>query len=173
MLTFQGDEQFADYARRGGLFETYRNRLNEAVAGSRWPALLVSHDYLERIAGELKVPRERMSVLYNGVELPLPSARPPRARLRRFFPGLREDVPIVSYFGRQEAEKGIDLLLYAARLLRARGIELQLVVCGATAKGESCKRVIADLAGHLGLPIHQAGLSPGRSATPCSPTATA
>jgi len=160
-LTFQGDEQFADYARLGGLFETYRSRLNEAVAGSRWPALLVSHDYLERIAGELKVPRGRMSVLYNGIELPAPSARLPRAQLRKLFPGLREDTPIVTYFGRQEAEKGIDLLLYAGRLLKARGVQLQLVVCGATAKGESCKKVIADLADHLGLPIHQAGAVPG------------
>ncbi|ACO79113.1 Glycosyl transferase, group 1 [Azotobacter vinelandii CA] len=161
VLTFQGDEQFADYARRSDLFEAYRKRLNEAVAGSRWPALLVSSDYLERIADELEVPRERMSVLYNGIELSPPSARPPRARLRQLFPGLREDLPIVTYFGRQEAEKGIDLLLYAARLLKARGVELQLVVCGATAKGESCKRVVADLAAHLGLPIHQAGAVSG------------
>lgn len=159
-LTFQGDEEFADYARRGGLFETYRSRLNEAIAGSRWPALLVSHDYLERIFSELNVPRERMSVLHNGIELPSPSARPPWALLESLFPGLREDIPIVTYFGRQEAEKGIDLLLYAVRLLKVRGVQLQLVVCGSTAKGESYKKVISDLANHLRVTLLQAGAVP-------------
>ena len=42
------------------------------------------------------------------------------------MPSLRRDIPIVSYFGRQDSEKGIDLLLYAGRMLRERGVRHQL-----------------------------------------------
>jgi len=157
-LTFQGDEEFAGYARRADRFETYRSRLNEAVAGSRWPALLVSNDYRERISEELGVPRQSMRVVYNGIEPPALSAKPSRAVLEGLFPGLRQDLPIVTYFGRQETEKGIDLLLYAARQLERHGIPLQLVVCGAIAKDASYKRVIADLGNHLGVTLFQAGV---------------
>ncbi len=69
-LTFQGDEQFADYARRGGVLQEYLARLNEVIEGSRWPAMVVSCDYLDRIATEMGVPAERLRVVYAGVEFP-------------------------------------------------------------------------------------------------------
>ena len=157
LLTFQGDEQFADYARRAGLLGTYRLHMNEAVQGSRWPAVAVSRDYLQRIVEELGVPASRLRVVYNGVEFPARPELPPFPLLKAAFPALREDLPIVSYVGRQDTEKGVDLLLYAARLLEQRGVPLQLVICGSTAKGESYKKVIADLAEHLGVAIHHTG----------------
>jgi glycosyltransferase involved in cell wall biosynthesis len=156
-LTFQGDEQFADYARRGGVLQEYLARLNEVIEGSRWPAMVLSHDYLDRIATEMGVPVERLRVVYPGVEFPERPHKIPLSVLKSIFPRLVEGIPIVSYLGRQEAEKGVDLLLYAAKLLNARGLPLQLVVCGATAKGESYKKVIADLADHLRVQIHHAG----------------
>ncbi len=156
-LTFQGDEQFADYARRGGVLQEYLTRLNEVIEGSRWPAMVLSRDYLDRIATEMGVPVERLRVVYPGVEFPERPHKIPLSVLKSIFPRLVEGIPIVSYLGRQESEKGVDLLLYAAKLLNTRGLPLQLVVCGATAKGESYKKVIADLADHLGVQIHHAG----------------
>ncbi len=157
-LTFQGDEELADYARRGGVFHQYQARLGEVIEGSRWPAMVVSNDYLDRIATEMGVPAERLRVVYNGVEFPERPSKTPLSVLKSTFPELVEGTPIVSYLGRQESEKGVDLLLYAAKLLKVRGIPLQLVVCGATAKGQSYKKVIADLAHHLGVQIHHAGV---------------
>lgn len=157
LLTFQGDEQFADYAKRAGVFEDFLVNLHDAVRDARWPSIVVSHDYLARIAEELHVPRASMSVLYNGVEFPKSSRRPPFSILKRDFPELVEGVPIVAFVGRQEAEKGVDLVLYAARMLERQGVRLQLAVCGATAKGESYRKVLTDLGAHLGLSIHHAG----------------
>jgi glycosyltransferase involved in cell wall biosynthesis len=157
VLTFQGDEEFANYARRAGLLTQYRERLKEVIQGSRWPAILVSQDYRDRIADEMGLDPERLSVVYNGIDLPGSTEKPPFSALKKAFPNLIDGIAIVSYVGRQESEKGIDLLLYAAKLLQARRIPMQLVVCGATAKGQSYQRVIGELATHLGIVMHHAG----------------
>jgi glycosyltransferase involved in cell wall biosynthesis len=68
--------------------------------------------------------------------------------------------PIVAYVGRQDVEKGIDLLLYAVRLLAKRNVSVQLVICGSTAKGASYRKVLADLSEHLDLKLFHAGSVP-------------
>jgi len=157
LLTFQGDEDFAKYARRAGLIAEYRKRLNEVIQGSRWPAILISQDYRNRIVDEMGLDPERLRVIYNGVDLPESTEKPPFSILKAAFPNLLKGVAIVSYVGRQEVEKGIDLLLYAAKLLEARQIPMQLVICGATAKGRSYRKIITELADYLGIVIHHAG----------------
>ncbi|MDD5581181.1 MAG: glycosyltransferase family 4 protein [Methylobacter sp.] len=157
LVTFQGDEQFANYARRAGLSDQYQQRLDEVIRCSPWPAIAVSQDYLNRLVDEMGVDEARLRVLYNGVELPKRDGKPPFSILKTVFPELKENIPIVSYVGRQDTEKGIDLLLYATKLLEAHKIPMQLVICGSTAKGKSYERMITDLADHLGLNIHHVG----------------
>lgn len=157
VVTFQGDEHFASYARKAGLLAVYRQRLKEVVQGSPWPAVVVSRDYLNRVSEEMDLAPERLSVVYNGIGLAERNEKPPFSILQSEFPALKEHTPIVSYIGRQDTEKGIDLLLYAARLLQARGVALQLVVCGATAKGKCYRDAISGIADHLRLDIHHAG----------------
>ena len=157
LVTFQGDEQFSDYAQRAGVYREYRQRLDQAVCGSAWPAISVSQDYLTRIIEEMGVNAQQLSVVYNGVELSQRNGKPPFSILTKAFPNLVEGVPIVSYVGRQEAEKGVDLLLYAAKLLEAKQLPMQLVICGSTAKGPSYQKVIGDLANHLGIVVHHCG----------------
>lgn len=157
LVTFQGDEHFASYARKSGLLTEFRQRLKDVVQGSAWPAVVISHDYLDRIVEEMDLDRERLRVIYNGIELAHDNEKPPFAVLNTVFPDLKEGTPIVSYIGRQDSEKGIDLLLYAAKLLEARRIPMQLVVCGSTAKGQSYRNAIVDIADHLRLVVHHAG----------------
>jgi glycosyltransferase involved in cell wall biosynthesis len=157
LVTFQGDEQFANYARRAGLSDQYQQRLEEVIRYSPWPAIAVSQDYLNRIVDEMGVDATRLRVLYNGVELPKRNGKPPFSILKTVFPDLYENIPMVSYVGRQDTEKGIDLLLYAAKLLEIHTSPLQLVMCGSTAKGKTYERMIDDLADHLGLVVHHAG----------------
>jgi glycosyltransferase involved in cell wall biosynthesis len=157
LLTFQGDEDFAKYARRAGLFAEYRERLNEVTQGSPWPAIVISQDYRNRIVDEMALDPERLQVIYNGVDLPESTEKPPLSILKTEFPNLLKGISIVSYIGRQEVEKGIDLLLYAAKLLDVRRIPMQLVICGATAKGRAYKKIIAELADYLGIVVHHAG----------------
>jgi len=156
LVTFQGDEQFAQYARKAGVFAAFRDGVNTALRASRWPAVAVSADYIDRLVAELDLPRNAMKVVYNGVELAAP-ARAPFALLQQAFPGLRDDLPIVLYLGRQDVEKGIDLLLYAVRLLAVRQVPLQLVICGSTALGHGYRNVLAEIGTHLGLQIHHGG----------------
>lgn len=157
LLTFQGDEQFANYARRVGLAEAYRRRLAEAVRHTPWPAITVSRDYLQRISDEMEIDRGCLTALYNGIQLSDASNPPPFSLLATVFPDLDAHQPIVAYVGRQDSEKGVDLLLYAAKLLKNRNIPMQLVICGSTAKGRDYQRILADLADHLALTIHHAG----------------
>ncbi|QIK84275.1 glycosyltransferase family 4 protein [Sanguibacter sp. HDW7] len=44
--------------------------------------------------------------------------------------GLRLGAPVVGFIGRIHADKGVDLLLDAAELLRSRGVDFQLLVVG-------------------------------------------
>lgn len=157
LLTFQGDEQFAAHARRLGLLDRFLASLNEAVRASAWPAIVVSADYADRISEELGVPHDALKVLYNGVEQAKRAARHTFATLKPVFPGLSPHYPIVTYVGRQDVEKGIDLLLYAARMLAKRNLPMQLVICGSTAKGPAYRKVLSDLSEHLGLALFHAG----------------
>lgn len=157
LVTFQGDEQFANYARKAGLWAEYHQRLNEVIQYTRWPAIVVSYDYLNRIVEQMGIDSERLRVIYNGIELPERSEKPFMSILKAVFPSLNESTPIVSYVGRQDSEKGIDLLLYAAKILETRQIPMQLVICGSTAKGQSYRKVISEMADHLGVAIHHTG----------------
>ena len=73
--------------------------------------------------------------------------------LREAFPSLAADVPIVLYVGRHDAEKGIDLLLYAANIVRRRGVAFQLVCAGASSFGEQYLETCKGIAEHLRLPV--------------------
>lgn len=157
LITFQGDEQFADYAAKAGLLSNYRRRLDEAVRNSGWPAIAISQDYLHRLVSELGLDASCFRIVYNGIDLPKQRHRPPFSTLKATFPRVSQDGAIVTFIGRQESEKGIDLLLYAAKLLEVRGVRLQLVICGSTAKGRTYQKVIDDLAGHLNIVIHRIG----------------
>ncbi|WP_295995806.1 glycosyltransferase family 4 protein [Rugamonas sp.] len=157
LLTFQGDEEFAAHAARIGLAQRFGERLNAALMQSPWPAIAVSADYVHRIVEDIGVSPARLRVVYNGVELPERGAKPSFEPIKALFPTLRRDIPIVLYLGRQDTEKGIDLLLYAVRMLIERDMTLQLVVCGATAKGQAYRQVLTYLGQHLGLTIHHAG----------------
>jgi glycosyltransferase involved in cell wall biosynthesis len=157
LLTFQGDEQFATHAKQLGLLDSFRELLNQAIRASAWPSIVVSADYADRIVGEMDVPRSALEVVYNGIEQSERKTRHSFAALKSVFPGLSPHYPIVTYVGRQDVEKGIDLLLYAARLLATREVSMQLVICGSTAKGSSYRKVLADLAEHLGLKIFHEG----------------
>jgi glycosyltransferase involved in cell wall biosynthesis len=62
----------------------------------------------------------------------------------------------VSYIGRQDSEKGIDLLVYAAKILEHRGLPVQLAICGSTCFGDHYREAVRQIAEHLRLTIHHA-----------------
>jgi glycosyltransferase involved in cell wall biosynthesis len=149
LATFQGEEIFANYAEAIGRLKDYYALLQRAVSGSPWPAVSVSRDYIQRLSEEMGIDASRLTPIYPGIELPPAGTKPDIAALREALPGLRPDVPIVAYFGRQDAEKGIDLLLYAVKLLQEQGVPLQLVACGGSSFGLKYRDVCEQIAGHL------------------------
>jgi len=146
LATFQGEEIFASHIEKSEGLEDYYRELRRSVEASSWPACIVSRDYARRLSEEAGIRPDRMTVIYNGIDLPQPSDdKPAFGVIESKWPWIRRDVPIVTYFGRQDSEKGIDLLLYASRMLQDRNVAHQLVVCGGVSFGkyyhEACKQI--------------------------------
>jgi glycosyltransferase involved in cell wall biosynthesis len=158
LLTFQGEELFANYAAELGRLEHYYERLREVVAHSAWKAIAVSDDYAGRLHDEMGIDRMHLTTIFPGIE-PAGADDPSAAfeTIRRCFTRLRAGTPIVTYLGRNDAEKGIDLLLYAASILRARGVPLQLAIAGGTTFGSLYRRACEQIAAHLRLDVHWQG----------------
>lgn len=155
LVTFQGYELYSMYARSINRERELYDVLVKAVKESDWPAIAVSEDYVHRVVEEVGVPRESLVAIPPGV----PSAtRMERSRatelIKSKFPYFKPDVPLITYLGRRDTEKGIDLLLYAARILQQRGVRFQLAICGPTlwgdVYGDVCKQIAEEL--RLGSP---------------------
>jgi glycosyltransferase involved in cell wall biosynthesis len=150
LVTFQGYEIYVNYARQIGLEQQFYSRVVDLVAQSDWPAIAVSLDYLERIVEDIGVPRDQLVAIPPGVPAPDPMDRQLAIqRIREKFDSFDPNVPLVTYVGRRDTEKGLDLLLYATKILRATGHKLQVHICGPTAFGaeyaNACHQIAAEL----------------------------
>jgi glycosyltransferase involved in cell wall biosynthesis len=154
LLTFQGYELFATYAEQVGLEQKFYERIIEAVQQSDWLPVTVSDAYAERICSEIGLPRESLKMIPPGIPTgETIDATRAATIVKDAFPNYHSDVPLVSFVGRRDAEKGLDLLLYAARILRARGVELQLAICGPTSFGNNYLSACRQIAWNLRVPV--------------------
>lgn len=155
LITFQGYELYSNYARHAGLGEALYQRLRQAVEQSDYPAIAVSDDYRQRVIDEIGVAPDWLVAIPPGVPAASPewTRESARAWLGQNLRGRRADLPLVSFVGRQDSEKGIDLLLYAATILRTRGLDVQLAICGPTLFGGEYGRVCRQIAENLRCPV--------------------
>lgn len=153
-VTFQGYELYSRYAREIGLEQKLFQRFRDAVTDSDTPAVAVSEDYRQRVHADIGIPLDEIVVIPPGIpeEPPLSESRVQEV-VSTALPGFDPEVPMVSYVGRQDSEKGIDLLLYAARLLHSRGVKFQLAICGGTAFGGEYALAIRNMADQLQVPV--------------------
>lgn len=155
LVTFQGEEIFANFAHRAGCADEYHKMLNDTVAASAFPAVAVSRDYIARLSEEMSIDPSKLRPIYPGIEWPDEDKPLPGFEvLAPKFKMLKPDLPIVTYIGRQDAEKGIDLLLYATRMLLDRGVKFQLVISGGSSFGENYRDVLRHISEHLRLEVH-------------------
>jgi glycosyltransferase involved in cell wall biosynthesis len=154
VVTFQGEEIFANYAEQLGRLPDYHYQLQQSVLKSRWPAIAVSKDYINRLSEEMSIDPNRLVSIYPGINIPQTTKPVDFSVLASKFPLLTLDRPIVTYIGRQDSEKGIDLLLYAIKILQQRGRPVQLVVCGGTSFGQRYRDVLKQISAHLRIEIH-------------------
>jgi glycosyltransferase involved in cell wall biosynthesis len=158
LATFQGEEIFAHFASRIGRLDDYHRVLRETVDGSPWPAVAVSRDYILRLRDEMGIDAGKLRAIYPGIDLPKEgSGEKDFAALRTIFPSLNSDTPLVTYLGRQDPEKGIDLLLYAARMLADRGVKLQVACVGGSSFGLQYRKSMEAIAEHLRLTVFWKG----------------
>ena len=154
VVTFQGYELYANYARAMNCEDQLYARLAEVVAGSAWPAIAVSPQYRDRIVEDIGVPAGKIAAIPPGVPMSQPVDRERmRDYVAAYFPAYRPQTPLITYLGRRDTEKGIDLLLYAARILRERGLDFQIAVCGPTAFGGEYEIVCRQIAENLRCPV--------------------
>ena len=154
-ITFQGYELYSQYARQIDLEAAFYEKLRDVVRASDRPAIAVSSDYRQRVMDEIGVAGDDLVAIPPGV----PAAGPGwdraagHAWLRDKFDFWPTDIPVITYVGRQDTEKGIDLLLYAAAILQARGVKFELFICGPTLFGSDGERVIRQIADNLRVPV--------------------
>jgi glycosyltransferase involved in cell wall biosynthesis len=150
LVTFQGYELYSTYARAIGREAELFARLRESVEQSDWPAIAVSADYRLRVGEDIGVDESKIVAIPPGVP---PSRRMPRKQaidvIRQKFPEFDASVPLITFLGRRDTEKGIDLLLYAAAMLRRRGYQFQLICAGPTLwgnhYGQMCMQIAEEL----------------------------
>jgi len=154
LVTFQGYEVYANYARSDGRESALYRRLRDVVKQSNWPAVALSRDYRLRVMDEVGLSGPDVESISPGVpstqKLSIEEAR---RILAAHFKGFRAEVPLVSFLGRRDAEKGIDLLLYAVSMLRRKGMKMQLAVCGPTLHGGTYVEACRHIAEHLRQPV--------------------
>ncbi|MEI8383021.1 MAG: glycosyltransferase family 4 protein [Planctomycetota bacterium] len=154
LVQFQGYETYAPYAAKLGLEEKMYERIREAVDASDFPAVSVSTPYNQRVNDEVGIPMTMMRVVPPGVPIaPSMDRTNATAMVRQKFAEFDETIPLVSYLGRRDSEKGIDLLIYAARILRERGHTFQLAICGPTAFGSRYAIACRQIAQVLQVPV--------------------
>jgi glycosyltransferase involved in cell wall biosynthesis len=153
LVTFQGYEVCADYARDMGLEESLYKELYRIVKSSNYPAIAVSDDYKKRIMQDINIEEALLVTIPPGVP-PADDTDFNHAfeNLKKLMPDLKADVPVLTYFGRLDAEKGLDLLLYAAAILHKRNIDFQLIVAGPSMYGPAYTRACMDISNRLRLP---------------------
>lgn len=154
VVTFQGYELYSTYARSIGRERDLYDRLVETVNQSDWPAIAVSADYALRVQEEVGVPAESLVAIPPGVPA---ATRMETAKAHELIKGrftqYDSRLPLITYLGRRDAEKGIDLLLYAASILKQRGYAFQIAICGPTLWGDHYGRICQQTAEILRIPV--------------------
>ncbi|MFO1041972.1 MAG: glycosyltransferase family 4 protein [Planctomycetaceae bacterium] len=154
LVQFQGYETYAPYAAKLGLEEKMYERIREAVDASDFHAVSVSTPYNERINAEVGVPMTMLRVIPPGVPITRSMDQGDAITMvSQNFTDFDATIPLVSYLGRRDSEKGIDLLIYATRILRERGHVFQLAICGPTAFGSRYAIACRQIAQVLQVPV--------------------
>jgi glycosyltransferase involved in cell wall biosynthesis len=129
---------------RNGLARSFKDSaFNRFIARGVARFVVNAHALAEELLRYRWVPRDRVSVIYNGVDLPFYSW--PRVDEARRRWGLPHDSLLVVAAGRLVAEKGHTDLVEAAALLRASHPRLQVVIAGEGPQAEPLREQIASL----------------------------
>jgi len=114
-------------------------RLGRAVAG----IIATTQDVREEMVNQFGVPRQKIRVIHNGIDIERLESRPVQ-------PIFGSHVPVVGSLGPVEEMRGHELFVRAAAVLVGRGVQAQFVVGGAGHELPGLRKLI----GSLGLERH-------------------
>jgi glycosyltransferase involved in cell wall biosynthesis len=92
--------------------------------------ITVSQALKQKLIQEREIPEERISVIYNGVELDRFNPERFNSNGLRKSLGIKEDYTIVGSIGRLVYQKGFLYLIEAARILHQKNYKIRLVIVG-------------------------------------------
>lgn len=151
-MIFQGYELYINYARDIGIEQDVYARFRQCANDADWQVVCVSDDYKQRVMDDIGVTADRLTAIPPGVPAQQTLTRDQAwERLLVKYPTIDRNIPLITYLGRQDVEKGIDLLLYASKILKERGLKFLLVIAGPTLFGESNQEMIKQLIENLRL----------------------
>ncbi|WP_157961899.1 glycosyltransferase family 4 protein [Acuticoccus kandeliae] len=157
-MTIQGDDLAADYARDGAAKARFVANLQRLVSEAQPTASAVSQNYATFLAETLGLDLARLDILYPGLEISAPVPKDDARRLvERLMPSVDWSLPLISFVGRNDAEKGIDIFLYALRILKARGLRFQAAIAGASLFGQTYRQACEQIATRLDVPVRFLG----------------
>lgn len=118
----------------------------------------VSESVREWVSSALKIDGKKVRTVYNGVKIEEITKRDMEkvSSLRKKYGG--EGVVLITSTGRLNGEKGVDVLIRAAKILAAQGLNIRVVIAGEGAERENLSRLIASLGleGRVFLPGYRA-----------------
>jgi glycogen(starch) synthase len=134
-----------EYGRRKGIHTDFQRTIYETEGWGTYEAsrIIVCSNYMrDHICWLFRVPRDKVYVIPNGVEIP-PAIEPPGAEFRRRF--AEDDERIVLYVGRIVEEKGVNVLIGAVPLIARSGVPVKLLVVGDGYASDRMKRIAWEL----------------------------
>ncbi len=154
LISFQGHEMYLPYAQNIGREQDLLDRLREMVQATNIPAVAVSEPYRQLLIEHLQIDPSLLTTIPPGI----PAAEPmshdeAMAELKKVLPRLDPNLPIIGYLGRQDSEKGLDLLLYAAKILTERGLKFQIAIAGSSLFSKSYRHACRQIIIHLQMPL--------------------
>lgn len=151
-MIFQGYELYINYARNIGIEQDVYARFRQCANDANWQVVCVSEDYKLRVMEDIGVPGERLIAIPPGIPAQRTLSRDEaRVLTKKRYMQLDMNIPLITYLGRQDVEKGIDLLLYACKILKSRNVKFTLFIAGPTLFGESNQQTITQLIENLRL----------------------
>lgn len=154
LVTFQGYELYVNFAKDKKTQQELFKHLVKTVADSDWPAIAVSEDYADRVVEDIGVAKADLRAIPPGIPHKVTAdSSNANELISAKFPQFKPNLPLISFLGRRDTEKGIDLLLYAANIMRSKGVEFQLAICGPTLFGNQYSVICKQLAEDLRCPV--------------------
>lgn len=143
-----------EVGRNKGLHNDLQRRISDlewALGFESWRVILCSQAMVEEVGNFFGIPRDKLAMIPNGINLPPPGKG--EAGLRDKFAA--PDEKIILYVGRLVPEKGVGVLLEAMPQVLAAHPEAKLVIVGSGYAQEDFKRQAEGL--NLGSKVYFTG----------------